>query len=69
MMPSIKKAFDLLGNDIADLSTKNDALKNKIGSYVEKWLEEYKANLLKHIDDEKRAKLVLSRMKKQMEEH
>ena len=36
MMPAIKKAFDLLGDDIVDLSTKNDALKNKIGSYDEK---------------------------------
>ena len=42
MMPAIKKAFDLLGDDIVDLSTENDALKNKIGSYDEKWLEESK---------------------------
>ena len=31
MMPAIKKAFTFLGDDIIDLSTKNDALKNKIG--------------------------------------
>ena len=29
MMPAIKKAFDLLGDDIVDLSTENDTLKNK----------------------------------------
>ena len=69
MMPAIKKAFDLLGDDINDLSTENDALKNKIGSYDEKWLEECKAKLLKQIDDEKRANLIMSRMKKQMEKH
>ena len=34
MMPAIKEAFDLLGDDIVDLSTENDALKS------EKWLEE-----------------------------
>ena len=51
MMPAIKKAFDLLGDDIVDLSTKNDALKNKIGSYDEKWLEESKNKMLKQIDD------------------
>ena len=66
MMPAIKKAFSLLGDDIVELSTKNDALKNKIGSYDEKWLEECKARLLHQIDDEKRAKLIMSRLKKQM---
>ena len=66
MMPAIKKAFNLLGDDIVDLSTENDALKNKIGDYDEKWLEESKAKLLKDIDDEKRAYLIMSRMKKQM---
>ena len=67
MMPAIKKAFNLLGDDIVELSTENDALKNKIGSYDEKWLEESKARLLQQIDDEKRANLIMSRMKKQME--
>ena len=66
MMPGIKKAFNLLGDDIVELSTENDALKNKIGSYDEKWLEESKGKLLKDINDEKRANLIMSRMKKQM---
>ena len=66
MMPAIKKAFNLLGDDIVELSTENDALKNKIGSYDERWLEESKLKLLKEIDDEKRANLIISRMKKQM---
>ena len=66
MMPAIKKAFDLLGDDIVGLSTENDALKNKIGSYDKKWLEETKAKLLKQIDGEKRAKFFMSRMKIQM---
>ena len=66
MMPAIKKAFNLLGDDIVDLSTENDALKSKIGDYDEKWLEESKAKLLKEIDDKKRTDLIMSRMKKQM---
>ena len=67
MMPAIKKAFDLMGDDdIVDLSTENDALKSKTGDYDGKWLEESKNNLLKQIDDEKRANLIMSRMKKQM---
>ena len=66
MMPAISKAFNLLGDDIVDLSTENDALKNKLGSYDEKWLEESKAKLIKQIDDEKRANLTMSRMKKQI---
>ena len=67
MMPAIKKAFNLLGDDIVDLSTENDALKSKIGSYDEKWLQESKNKMLKQIDDEKRANLLMSRMKKQIE--
>ena len=66
MMPAIKEAFTLMGNDIVELSTENDTLKNQIGNYDENWLEESKAKLLKDIDDEKRANLIMSRMKKQM---
>ena len=66
MMPAIEKAFNLLGDDIVDLSTENDAVKNQIGDYDEKWLEESKAKLLNQIDDEKRANLPMSRMKKRM---
>ena len=69
MMPAIKEAFTLMGNDIVDLSTENDALKEKIGDYDEKWLQESKEKLLKDIDDKKRADLIMSRMKKQMEKH
>ena len=68
MMPAVKKAFNLLGDDIVELSTENDALKNKIGSFDEKWLKESKTKLLKQIDDEKRANLFMLRMKKLMEE-
>ena len=39
LMPAIKKAFNLMGVDRVELSTKNDALKSKIGSHDEKWLE------------------------------
>ena len=66
MMPAIKEAFTLMGNDIVDLSTENDALKEKIGDYDQKWLQESKEKLLKDIDDEKRTNLIMSRMKKQM---
>ena len=66
MMPAIKKFFDLMGDDIVDLSTENDAFRNKIGRYNKKWLEESKAKLLRQIDDDKRANLIMSRMKKQM---
>ena len=66
MMPAIKKAFNPLGDDIIELSVENDALKNQIGDYDQKWLEESKAKLLKDINDEKRANLIMYRMKKQM---
>ena len=66
MMPAIKKAFNVLGDDIIELSTENDVLKNQIGEYDQKWLEKSKAKLLKDIDDKKRADLIRFRMKKQM---
>ena len=66
MMPAIKKTFNLMGDGIVDLTVENDALKNQIGEYDEKWLRESKAKLLKDIDDEKRSNLIMSRMKKQM---
>ena len=46
MMPAIKKAFTLIGDDIFELSTKNEDLKSKIGSYDEKWLQESKNKML-----------------------
>ena len=66
MMAAMKKAFNLLGDDIIELSVENDALKNQIGNYNQKWLEESKAKLLKDNDDEKRVNLIMSRMKKEM---
>ena len=66
MMPAIKKALNLLGDDIVELTVENESLKNQIGDYDEKWLQESKAKLLKDIDDERRANLIMSRMKKQM---
>ena len=65
-MLAIRKAFNLLGDDIVEFSTEKDALKNKIGSYDEKWLEESKARLLQQIDDGKKGNFFMSRMKEQM---
>ena len=67
IMPAIKKAFDLMGDGIIDLSTENEALKNQIGYYDRRWLEESKTKLLKQIEDERRANLIMSRTKKLME--
>ena len=68
-MPAIKKAWDLMGHDIVELSKENEFLKNEIDDNDQKMLEESIANLLKQIDDEKRANLIVSRMKKQMEKN
>ena len=65
MMSAIKKAFNVLGDDIIELSTEN-VLKSQIGDYHQKWLDESKAKLLKDINDEKRANIIMARMKKQM---
>ena len=55
-----------MGDGIIDLSTEKETLKNQISDSDRKCLEESKAKLLKQIDDEKRANLTTSRMKKQM---
>ena len=65
MMPVVEKAFDLMGNDIVDIPTEIDALQTRIGAYDEKRSEESKTQLLRQIDDEERANLILCKMKKQ----
>ena len=35
-MPAFKKASDLMGDDIVDLSTQNETLKNQIGDFDQK---------------------------------
>ena len=70
MMPAIKKTFELMGDDIVELSTENKSSKNKKSYFDEVWLEESKTNLKKkQIDDEKRANSILSRMQKWMKMH
>ena len=64
MIPAFEKIFELRGDDIGDLSTENEALKNQIGDYDEKWLAETKTKFLKQIDDEKRKNLKMYRMQK-----
>ena len=64
MIPAIEKVFELRGDDIGYLSTENEALKNQIGDYDEKWLAETKTKLLKQIDDEKRKNFKMYRMQK-----
>ena len=66
MMPAIKKAFNLMGDDIVKLSVENESLKIHIDEYDEKWLQKSKVNQLEETDDENRANLIMSRMKKQM---
>ena len=59
-MLAVKKAFHLLGGDMAEISTKNETLKNKTGTYDEERLEDYKANPLNQFDDDKRTNLIMS---------
>ena len=54
MMPAFIKAFNLMGDDIVELSVENESLKDQIGEFDEKWLQESETKLLKEIDDEKK---------------
>src|SRR5207247_2122558 len=57
MMPAVKKAFNMMADDIFELSTENDLLKDKIGEYDEEWLKESKDKLLANTTDDKKQKL------------
>ena len=65
-MPAIKKAFDLMGDDIVELSTETESLKTEKGSNDEKWFVESKAKLLKQFDNDKRINVITPRMPEQM---
>ena len=65
-MPAVKKAFDLKGVGIVELSTENEFLKNTIISCDQTSSEKPKARLVKPCDDENIANLIMSRMQKQM---
>ena len=67
-MPAIKKTFDLMGDDVFELSTENETLKNQLGDYDQKWLAESRTKLMKEIDDGKKANLIMSRMQNQMKQ-
>ena len=62
MMPAIEKVFDLMGDEIVELSTETETLKNQLDDFVKKWLAESKGKILEQIDDENRANLIMSRM-------
>ena len=40
-----------MGDDIVELATENNSLKNEIGSSDKKWLERPKARILKQFDE------------------
>ena len=67
MMSAFKKALNLMGDDIVELSTKTDAIKKEVGSYDPQWLEESKAMRLKRTDDDERSNLFTSRKKNRWE--
>ena len=47
MMPALKILFDLMGDDIVQISTEKDSLKNERGSNDEECLKEPKSSSLK----------------------
>ena len=54
-----------MGDDVVELTTENWTLKNQIGDY-DKWFADSQAKLLKQMDDDKRANLIMPKMQKQM---
>ena len=58
----IKKVFDIMVDDIVELSTENQSSKNEVGSHDKKAFEETKARLSEQFDDDQRGKKYTSRM-------
>ena len=46
MTRAFGRTFEVMGDDIVELSTENESLEDKRGAYYEKWLEESKVKLL-----------------------
>ena len=53
MMPATKKTFNLMGDDIVELSVENEPSKNQVGYYDEKRLQQSNAKPLEQINDKK----------------
>ena len=66
MMPAIKVAFDLLGENVVDLSNTYETLTNKTSSLDEKWLGDSKTGPLKQFNAEKKASLNMMKVEKQL---
>lgn len=66
MMPAVKKAFRMMTDDIVELSTENGILKDKIGNYDNEWLQKSKQKMLEETKNDKRAQIVMERMRAQL---
>ena len=65
-MPALKEAFDLMGDNIVEISTENEALNSQICDFDQKWFKKSKTKTMDQMDDEKRAQPIMSRMNKQI---
>ena len=61
------EAIKIMADDIFDLDIENKTLRDKMGEVDEKWLQESKEKMKLTFNDERRNKLILERMKRQMQ--
>ena len=54
-----------MGDEIFDLGVENEALRNKIRQFDEKWLSESKNRIKLSYNDAKKNKFILERMRRQ----
>jgi hypothetical protein len=61
------EAMKIMADDIFDLDIENKTLRDRIGEVDEKWLHESKEKMKLSFSDERKNKLILDRMKRQMQ--
>ncbi len=66
-MPAIKRAFEIMRDDIYELVVENNILRDNMGDVNEEWLETSKKKLLENTGDDKKNKSLLQRMRQKQQ--
>ena len=71
IVPVIKQAIQIMGDDIYELGVENDILRNKMGDVDEKWLSQTKTNITSNSTNSpeglaRKNAYILNRMKNQI---
>jgi len=66
IVPVIKQAIQIMGDDIYELGIENEILRDKMGNVDEKWLSQTKVNIMSKTMIPEKNNYILNRMKNQI---